>query len=477
MPRARRHPTGCGPPRRPAGCRAAAPGHRQPLARLDPQARRVLRPGHRGRGARRRPGRSAAGSRATSCTSASWRSTGGCAAVHGVLPAVLAAARPGAGHVVVPVENVGRGPARRRGHGARRRLPARRRRLVRRGRARHPAAAGAPAGAGRRAGPARARPRRRRRASRRRGSPSSWPPPAGTTCSCPGRRGSARPCSPSGWSPCCRHSAVSRPSRPTPSARSPGRSARSSSSTARHRSSRRTTGRRWRRSPVAGRAWCCPGRSRGPTTGCSSSTRRPSSRARCCRPCASRSSRGRSSIARARQVVRYPARFLLVLAANPCPCGRVVRQGPRLLVQADGDPVVRRPAVRSAARPGRPAGARAAGAPGGVRRRDRASPAPPSRPGSRPRREAQRAPVGRAAAGPPTGWCPGTCCGARRSRLPPRPPPSSSAALEQGRLTLRGYDRVLRVAWSAADLAGLEVPGRDEVATGLALRSGELVAA
>jgi magnesium chelatase family protein len=36
---------------------------------------------------------------------------------------------------------------------------------------------------------------------------------------------------------------------------------------------------------------------------------------------------------------------------------------------------------------------------------------------------------------------------------------------------------VLRVAWSAADLAGLEAPGRDEVATGLALRSGELVAA
>jgi hypothetical protein len=35
----------------------------------------------------------------------------------------------------------------------------------------------------------------------------------------------------------------------------------------------------------------------------------------------------------------------------------------------------------------------------------------------------------------------------------------------------------LVVAWSVADLAGLEVPGRDEVATGLALRSGELVAA
>jgi len=35
----------------------------------------------------------------------------------------------------------------------------------------------------------------------------------------------------------------------------------------------------------------------------------------------------------------------------------------------------------------------------------------------------------------------------------------------------------LVVAWSAADLAGLDVPGREEVAAGLALRSGELVAA
>jgi magnesium chelatase family protein len=50
-------------------------------------------------------------------------------------------------------------------------------------------------------------------------------------------------------------------------------------------------------------------------------------------------------------------------------------------------------------------------------------------------------------------------------------------SLDLGRITLRGYDRVLRVAWSAADLAGRDVPGRDEVAAGLALRSGELVAA
>ena len=62
-------------------------------------------------------------------------------------------------------------------------------------------------------------------------------------------------------------------------------------------------------------------------------------------------------------------------------------------------------------------------------------------------------------------------------RLPAETTAVLDRSLDQGRLTLRGYDRVLRVAWSAADLAGREVPGRDEVATGLALRSGELVAA
>ena len=49
--------------------------------------------------------------------------------------------------------------------------------------------------------------------------------------------------------------------------------------------------------------------------------------------------------------------------------------------------------------------------------------------------------------------------------------PSTTAVLDRtldtGRLTLRGYDRVLRVAWSAADLAGRTVPAPDDVALGL----------
>ncbi|SFL83526.1 YifB family Mg chelatase-like AAA ATPase [Geodermatophilus ruber] len=43
-------------------------------------------------------------------------------------------------------------------------------------------------------------------------------------------------------------------------------------------------------------------------------------------------------------------------------------------------------------------------------------------------------------------------------------------ALERGVLSVRGFDRVLRVAWTLADLAGRTVPGDDEVAEALGMR-------
>lgn len=44
------------------------------------------------------------------------------------------------------------------------------------------------------------------------------------------------------------------------------------------------------------------------------------------------------------------------------------------------------------------------------------------------------------------------------------------SALDRGRLSVRGMDRTLRVAWTLADLAGLEMPGLDEVNTALSFR-------
>ena len=46
-------------------------------------------------------------------------------------------------------------------------------------------------------------------------------------------------------------------------------------------------------------------------------------------------------------------------------------------------------------------------------------------------------------------------------------------AVRTGRLTGRGYDRVLRLALTAADLAGRERPSSADLATALALRCGE----
>jgi magnesium chelatase family protein len=54
--------------------------------------------------------------------------------------------------------------------------------------------------------------------------------------------------------------------------------------------------------------------------------------------------------------------------------------------------------------------------------------------------------------------------------------PSSAAmqplrtALDRGLLSIRGLDRTLRVAWTLSDLAGRTAPGRDEVAVALSFR-------
>ena len=43
-------------------------------------------------------------------------------------------------------------------------------------------------------------------------------------------------------------------------------------------------------------------------------------------------------------------------------------------------------------------------------------------------------------------------------------------ALERGSLSVRGFDRVLRVSWTVADLAGHTVPSADDVAEALGMR-------
>ena len=49
---------------------------------------------------------------------------------------------------------------------------------------------------------------------------------------------------------------------------------------------------------------------------------------------------------------------------------------------------------------------------------------------------------------------------------------AAERALDLGRLSARGLDRVLRVAWTLADLDEVDRPGADEVDEALYLRTG-----
>ncbi|MCU1549310.1 MAG: Mg chelatase-like protein [Arthrobacter sp.] len=49
-------------------------------------------------------------------------------------------------------------------------------------------------------------------------------------------------------------------------------------------------------------------------------------------------------------------------------------------------------------------------------------------------------------------------------------------ALERGVLTARGYDRVLRLAWTLADLSRRDAPDTDDIGEALGLRQAAVAA-
>jgi magnesium chelatase family protein len=70
------------------------------------------------------------------------------------------------------------------------------------------------------------------------------------------------------------------------------------------------------------------------------------------------------------------------------------------------------------------------------------------------------------------GEVPGTVLRQRRWRLPDDVTTGLRRRLDTGELSARGHDRVLRVAWTLGDLAGLARPGKAEINTALTLRNG-----
>ncbi|MEV0240102.1 YifB family Mg chelatase-like AAA ATPase [Streptomyces sp. NPDC050674] len=179
---------------------------------------------------------------------------------------------------------------------------------------------------------------------------------------------------------------------------------------------------------------------------------------------------GHVVIARSAGVVRFPAKFLMVLAANPCPCGRFSQRDDlcecppsavrRYQARLSGpllDRVDLRVEVDRVTRAQLTAGARGE-ATAAVADRVRAA-------------------RGRAAerlAGTP--WRTNSEVPGRelRSRWHAMPGAMDEAErnLERGVLTARGLDRVLRVAWTVADLVGHDRPDATDVALALQLRTG-----
>lgn len=72
--------------------------------------------------------------------------------------------------------------------------------------------------------------------------------------------------------------------------------------------------------------------------------------------------------------------------------------------------------------------------------------------------------------------CRGSRIGPARGPVAAGPPAvrQLDGYLQQGRVSARGYDRVLRLAWTLADLDGAERPGVDQVGEALYFRTGQV---
>ena len=178
------------------------------------------------------------------------------------------------------------------------------------------------------------------------------------------------------------------------------------------------------------------------------------------------------AVHRAGFTATFPAKFQLVLAMNPCPCGNHGVRGAECVCPPMA---IRRYATRLSGplrdrididlQVTRVAASRAMGDASAEltteRARDRVADAR-ARAASRWRSTRWRR----------NADVPGTWLRQGALRLPASTRSSLDRALERGALTLRGYDRVLRVAWTMADLAALDRPGTDEIGRALHLRRG-----
>ncbi|MGW8883698.1 YifB family Mg chelatase-like AAA ATPase [Streptomyces sp. NPDC055749] len=180
---------------------------------------------------------------------------------------------------------------------------------------------------------------------------------------------------------------------------------------------------------------------------------------------------GHVVVARAAGVVRLPARFLMVLAANPCPCGRHTLSGagcecpPSMIRRYQSrlsGPLLDRVDLRVEVEPVNRADLMGRGGRGETT----------AEVAARVREARQRA--AERLAGTP--WTTNSEVPGHELRTRLLAAPGALAAaerdMERGILTARGLDRVLRVAWTVADLRAADRPDASDIAVALELRTG-----
>ena len=179
--------------------------------------------------------------------------------------------------------------------------------------------------------------------------------------------------------------------------------------------------------------------------------------------------RGEVVLARSGGVVRYPAKVQLVVAANPCPCGSPRVDGcscspaarRRYLTRLSGplldriDLQIQLPPVRAAA-----VHADADGLERSAPVRQRVIAA---RAAAAERWASQLWRLNAEAPGPAL---------RQRWRLPRPVTATADRMIEIGELTARGYDRVLRIGWTLADLGGRTSPTAYDIDAAVCLRTG-----
>jgi len=184
---------------------------------------------------------------------------------------------------------------------------------------------------------------------------------------------------------------------------------------------------------------------------------------------------GEVVIARAERHVRLPARFQMVMAANPCPCGAGFAKGRgcectplarRTYLTKISGPLLDRIDLRVVLLPLTRAdlGGQTGESSAEVARRVGAA------------RERQHHRL-RATPWLVNAHVPGSRLRDGALRLPPGVTRDLDRAMDTGRLTLRGYDRCLRLAWTLADLGGRERPTRSDASFALTLRAPSGMAA